>query len=59
MINNIGDVIKNEQSIHHVPRADDETFTSFFDSISVDKCREESLDLTEDDFNQITSFCER
>ncbi|KAF7991845.1 hypothetical protein HCN44_010646 [Aphidius gifuensis] len=54
-----GDVIKNEESIHHVPRADDETFTSFFDSISVDKCREESLDLTEDDFNQITSFCER
>ncbi|CAD6226854.1 GSCOCG00005946001-RA-CDS [Cotesia congregata] len=45
-------------SIHYVPRADDETFTSFFESLSVDKCREESIDVDESDFDVITPYSE-
>ncbi|XP_044598078.1 supervillin-like isoform X3 [Cotesia glomerata] len=45
-------------SIQYVPRADDETFTSFFESLSVDKCREESIDVDESDFDVITPYSE-
>ncbi|XP_034940979.1 supervillin-like isoform X2 [Chelonus insularis] len=46
------------KSIHYIPRTDDETFTSFFDSISVERCIEESLDVAESDFDVVTSYSE-
>lgn len=38
-----------------VPRPDDETFTNFFSSLSLDKCKDETLDLSENDFDSVTS----
>ncbi|KAK0182715.1 hypothetical protein PV327_000824 [Microctonus hyperodae] len=54
------DELKNDQpySIQYVPRADDETFSSFFESVSVDRCLEESIDVAESDFDVITPFSE-
>ncbi|XP_057338621.1 supervillin isoform X1 [Microplitis mediator] len=45
-------------TVQYVARPDDETFTSFFDSLSVDKCREESIDFDESDFDVITPYSE-
>lgn len=38
-----------------VPRPDDETFTNFFSSLSLDKCKDETLNLSENDFDSVTS----
>lgn len=46
-------------SISTVPRADDETFTSFFSNVSLAKCEAETLDVAESDFDVITTFAER
>lgn len=56
----LDDESKNDQpySIQYVPRADDETFSSFFESVSVDRCLEESIDVTESDFDVIAPFSE-
>lgn len=45
-------------TVQYVTRPDDETFTSFFDSLSVEKCREESIDVDESDFDVITPYSE-
>jgi len=37
-----------------VPKTDDETFTSFFSGVSLEKCETECLDLDESDFDMIT-----
>ncbi|KAL6267220.1 hypothetical protein P5V15_000296 [Pogonomyrmex californicus] len=37
-----------------VPKMDDETFTSFFSGVSLEKCETECLDLDESDFDIIT-----
>ncbi|XP_039308928.1 uncharacterized protein LOC105192922 isoform X2 [Solenopsis invicta] len=37
-----------------VPKTDDETFTSFFSGVSLEKCETECLDLDESDFDIIT-----
>lgn len=36
-----------------VPKTDDETFTSFFSGVSLEKCETECLDLHETDFDII------
>ncbi|XP_077280924.1 supervillin isoform X1 [Temnothorax americanus] len=41
-----------------VPKTDDETFTSFFSGVSLEKCETECLDLDESDFDIITSQSE-
>ncbi|XP_070526196.1 supervillin isoform X2 [Cardiocondyla obscurior] len=41
-----------------VPKTDDETFTSFFSGVSLEKCETESYDLDESDFDIITSQSE-
>ncbi|XP_060818498.1 supervillin isoform X1 [Bombus pascuorum] len=49
---------KNVSPIVSVPKIDDETFTSFFTGISLEKCEAESVDLNESDFDMITSQSE-
>nr|XP_033325478.1 supervillin-like isoform X1 [Megalopta genalis]XP_033325479.1 supervillin-like isoform X1 [Megalopta genalis] len=41
-----------------IPKIDDETFTSFYTGISLDRCEAESVDLNESDFDIITSQSE-
>nr|XP_012149417.1 PREDICTED: supervillin isoform X3 [Megachile rotundata] len=49
---------KNTSPVVSVPKIDDETFTSFFTGISLEKCETESIDLNETDFDMITSQSE-
>ncbi|XP_050475711.1 supervillin isoform X3 [Bombus huntii] len=49
---------KNVSPVVSVPKIDDETFTSFFTGISLEKCEAESVDLNESDFDMITSQSE-
>ncbi|CAK9816931.1 SVIL [Anthophora plagiata] len=49
---------KNVTPVVIVPKIDDETFTSFFTGISLEKCEAESVDLNESDFDIITSQSE-
>lgn len=49
---------KNELPVVSIPKIDDETFTSFFTGISLEKCEAESVDLNESDFDIITSQSE-
>lgn len=49
---------KNESPVVSIPKIDDETFTSFFTGISLEKCEAESVDLNESDFDIITSQSE-
>lgn len=49
---------KNVSPVVSVPKIDDETFTSFFTGISLEKCEAESVDLNESDFDIITSQSE-
>ena len=49
---------KNVSPTVSVPKIDDETFTSFFTGISLEKCEAESVDLNESDFDIITSQSE-
>ncbi|XP_017767516.1 PREDICTED: supervillin isoform X2 [Eufriesea mexicana] len=49
---------KNMSPVVSVPKIDDETFTSFFTGISLEKCEVESVDLNESDFDTITSQSE-
>ncbi|KOC65676.1 Supervillin [Habropoda laboriosa] len=49
---------KNVSPVVPVPKIDDETFTSFFTGISLEKCEAESVDLNESDFDMITTQSE-
>ncbi|CAL7943188.1 unnamed protein product [Xylocopa violacea] len=49
---------KDVSPVVSVPKIDDETFTSFFTGISLEKCEAESVDLNENDFDIITSQSE-
>ncbi|KZC07403.1 Supervillin [Dufourea novaeangliae] len=53
--NKIGKALSPTVSI---PKIDDETFTSFFTGISLEKCEAESVDLNASDFDIITSQSE-
>ncbi|XP_076662287.1 supervillin isoform X1 [Halictus rubicundus] len=56
-----GEDNKSEKTVSptvSVPKIDDETFTSFYSGISLDKCEAESVDLSESDFDIITSQSE-
>ncbi|XP_026670337.1 supervillin-like isoform X3 [Ceratina calcarata] len=49
---------KDVMPVVSVPKIDDETFTSFFTGISLEKCEAESVDLNESDFDVISSQSE-
>ncbi|XP_076639172.1 supervillin [Colletes latitarsis] len=49
---------KNVSPTVSIPKIDNETFTSFFTGISLEKCEAESVDLNESDFDVITSQSE-
>jgi len=52
----IGEECKTEHVLSptvSVPKTDDETFTSFFSGISLEKCGDECLNLDETDFDII------
>lgn len=52
----IGEECKTEHVMSptvSVPKTDDETFTSFFSGVSLEKCETECLDLHEIDFDII------
>ncbi|XP_031843852.1 supervillin isoform X2 [Nomia melanderi] len=56
-----GEESKTEKTLSptvSIPKIDDETFTSFFTGISLEKCEAESVDLNENDFDIITSQSE-
>ncbi|XP_063981805.1 supervillin [Diachasmimorpha longicaudata] len=48
-----------ETSIQHIPNPADETFTSFFDGMSFEKSQEETIAITESDFDFITPSTEK
>ena len=50
------DIFDGSASIVSVPRADDETFTSFFSqSSNLDRSETDSVDIIETDFDAVTS----
>ncbi|XP_015120666.1 supervillin [Diachasma alloeum] len=56
---NNGDLETHETSIQHIPNPADETFTAFFDGISFEKSQEETIAITESDFDFITPSSEK
>ncbi|XP_033229897.1 supervillin-like isoform X2 [Belonocnema kinseyi] len=49
------DLFYGATAVVSVPRADDDTFTSFFSRSSLDKSEADSIDIVESDFDAVTS----